>query len=95
MIENIDFTLVNWSRGQFAMIAFYHWLFIPITIGDDADEFILKIEIPKLLSFLGYKNMNAFVPGVNDLVYGNEQYQVLSAWRGGGQLFHGKQFSAQ
>ncbi|ASB48684.1 cytochrome ubiquinol oxidase subunit I [Alkalitalea saponilacus] len=33
MIENIDFTLVNWSRGQFAMIAFYHWLFIPITIG--------------------------------------------------------------
>ena len=33
MIENIDFTLVNWSRGQFAMVAFYHWLFIPITIG--------------------------------------------------------------
>ena len=33
MIENIDFALVNWSRGQFAMVAFYHWLFIPITLG--------------------------------------------------------------
>jgi cytochrome bd ubiquinol oxidase subunit I len=33
MTENIDFVLVNWSRGQFAMVAFYHWLFIPITIG--------------------------------------------------------------
>ncbi len=33
MIESIDFSLVNWSRGQFAMIAFFHWIFIPITIG--------------------------------------------------------------
>jgi len=49
------------------------------TIGDDTDDFIMKIEIPKLLSFLGYKDMNAFVPGVNDLVYGNEKHHVLSA----------------
>ncbi len=33
MIENLDMALVNWSRGQFAMVAFYHWLFIPITLG--------------------------------------------------------------
>ncbi len=33
MIENIDLTLVNWSRAQFAMTAFFHWLFIPLTIG--------------------------------------------------------------
>ncbi len=33
MIENLDMALVNWSRGQFALVAFYHWLFIPITLG--------------------------------------------------------------
>lgn len=33
MIENIDLTLVNWSRAQFAMTAFFHWLFIPLTLG--------------------------------------------------------------
>lgn len=33
MIENLDLALVNWSRGQFALVAFYHWLFIPLTLG--------------------------------------------------------------
>ncbi len=33
MIENIDLSLVNWSRAQFALTAIYHWLFVPLTIG--------------------------------------------------------------
>ncbi len=33
MIENIDISLVNWSRAQFALTAFYHWLFVPLTLG--------------------------------------------------------------
>ena len=33
MIENIDLSLVNWSRGQFALTAIYHWLFVPLTLG--------------------------------------------------------------
>ncbi|WP_291861040.1 cytochrome ubiquinol oxidase subunit I [Marinilabilia sp.] len=33
MLENIDFTLVNWSRGQFALTAMFHWLFVPLTLG--------------------------------------------------------------
>lgn len=33
MIEGIDLTLVNWSRGQFALTAMYHWLFVPLTLG--------------------------------------------------------------
>jgi cytochrome bd ubiquinol oxidase subunit I len=33
MIENIDFTLLNWSRAQFALTAIYHWLFVPLTLG--------------------------------------------------------------
>ncbi|MGC9374767.1 MAG: cytochrome ubiquinol oxidase subunit I [Bacteroidales bacterium] len=38
--------------------------------GDNKDDYVFKIEIPKLLSFLGYRNFNAFVPGVKDLVEG-------------------------
>ena len=48
-------------------------------IGDDIDDFVVRIEIPKLLSLLGYRNMDAFVPGANDLVFGNESYNILSA----------------
>jgi len=33
MIENIDLSLVNWSRGQFALTAIYHWMFVPLTLG--------------------------------------------------------------
>jgi cytochrome d ubiquinol oxidase subunit I len=33
MIDFIDFSLVNWSRGQFALTAFYHWFFVPLTLG--------------------------------------------------------------
>ena len=33
MMDAIDFSLVNWSRGQFALTAFYHWFFVPLTLG--------------------------------------------------------------
>ncbi len=33
MFENIDLSLVNWSRGQFALTAMYHWIFVPLTLG--------------------------------------------------------------
>ncbi|MGI6656659.1 MAG: cytochrome ubiquinol oxidase subunit I [Desulfobulbus sp.] len=33
MIENLDLSLVNWSRAQFALTAMYHWLFVPLTLG--------------------------------------------------------------
>ena len=33
MIENVDLTLVDWSRVQFALTAMYHWLFVPLTLG--------------------------------------------------------------
>ena len=25
-------SVVDWSRGQFALTALYHWLFIPLTL---------------------------------------------------------------
>ncbi len=33
MIENFDVSLVDWSRGQFALTAMYHWVFVPLTLG--------------------------------------------------------------
>lgn len=48
-------------------------------IGDDKKEFIWSIEIPQALSFLGFHDFNAFVPGINDLVYGNEERGIESA----------------
>lgn len=30
---NVDPSLVDWSRAQFALTAMYHWLFVPITLG--------------------------------------------------------------
>ena len=33
MIENLDLSLVDWSRAQFALTAMYHWIFVPLTLG--------------------------------------------------------------
>lgn len=33
MIEGLDLSMVNWARGQFALTAIYHWLFVPLTLG--------------------------------------------------------------
>lgn len=33
MFESIDPALINWSRGQFALTAMFHWLFVPLTLG--------------------------------------------------------------
>lgn len=33
MFENVDAALVGWSRGQFALTAAYHWLFVPLVLG--------------------------------------------------------------
>ncbi len=32
-MENFDYTLIDWSRAQFALTAMYHWLFVPLTLG--------------------------------------------------------------
>jgi cytochrome d ubiquinol oxidase subunit I len=43
------------------------------------ESYYFDIEIPYMLSFLGFGNFDAFVPGINDLVYGNEAQGILSA----------------
>ncbi len=32
-MESIDWSLINWSRAQFALTAMYHWIFVPLTLG--------------------------------------------------------------
>ena len=33
MIDNVDASLIDWSRAQFALTAMYHWIFVPLTLG--------------------------------------------------------------
>jgi len=44
----------------------------------DDNAFYFKIGIPKLLSLMSFRSADAFVPGINDLVYGNEERGILS-----------------
>ncbi len=32
-MEQIDISLVDWSRAQFALTAMFHWIFVPLTLG--------------------------------------------------------------
>ena len=42
------------------------------------EDFIFKIEIPSALSYLVFLTPNGFVPGILDLVYGNEEQGLIS-----------------
>ena len=33
MEQVVDFSLIDWSRLQFALTAMYHWIFVPLTLG--------------------------------------------------------------
>ncbi|MDR1527766.1 MAG: cytochrome ubiquinol oxidase subunit I [Dysgonamonadaceae bacterium] len=38
--------------------------------GDDKDPFLFSIPIPKMLSFLAVRDLNGYVPGINNIVEG-------------------------
>ena len=42
------------------------------------DAFYFKVDIPKLLSIIGFHDSEAYVAGINDLINGNEQEGILS-----------------
>jgi cytochrome d ubiquinol oxidase subunit I len=48
-------------------------------IGDDQEEFLWSLEIPYALSFLGFHDMEAFVPGINQLVYGDSDHHNIES----------------
>ena len=45
--------------------------------GDDQKTFFTEVKIPGLLSLLANRKLDSFVPGINDLVYGNKQYDIV------------------
>jgi cytochrome d ubiquinol oxidase subunit I len=47
------------------------------TPGDGQDPFWVEVAIPKGLSLLGKREFDAFIPGVNDLVYGNAEENIV------------------
>lgn len=44
----------------------------------EKDNFVMKIEIPYMLSALAYRNKDAYVPGINDIVNGNTKENIMS-----------------
>ena len=46
------------------------------TLENDEKPFHFRIAFPKLLSILAERDAEAFVPGMKDLVYGNQQYGI-------------------
>ena len=47
--------------------------------NEKLNEFLFKIEIPNALSYMIHYDATAFVPGVKDLLYGNDKEGILSA----------------
>jgi cytochrome d ubiquinol oxidase subunit I len=47
--------------------------------GDDRDPFLVKFKVPGLLSLLANREPGSFVPGINDLVYGNQEHNIIGA----------------
>ncbi|WP_338635628.1 cytochrome ubiquinol oxidase subunit I [Spirobacillus cienkowskii] len=46
-------------------------------LGDNTNDFLFKAELPAALSLLGQHDIHAFIPGLNDLVYGNPKYNII------------------
>jgi cytochrome d ubiquinol oxidase subunit I len=43
--------------------------------NDNKDPYIFKIQIPKMLSILGFRDKDAFVPGITDIIEGGYTYK--------------------
>ncbi|MFC2098050.1 cytochrome ubiquinol oxidase subunit I, partial [Bacteroidota bacterium] len=46
--------------------------------NDDKKEFVFNLAIPGLLSYLCERDFNSYVPGIEDLINGNEEHGILS-----------------
>lgn len=47
-------------------------------IGDDKNPFLFQIEAPYLLGLMATRGINNFTPGIEDIVYGNEKFGIVS-----------------
>lgn len=49
------------------------------TLQNNEETYLFEVEIPYALSLLGYHSADAFVPGLKDLVYGNQEQNIMGA----------------
>ena len=47
------------------------------TAGDSQDAFLFEVKIPLVLSLLANRELDSFVPGIDDLVYGNAEENIM------------------
>ena len=47
--------------------------------GDDKPDFLTAVKIPGLLSLLANRQAGSFVPGIDDLVFGNPEQNITGA----------------
>lgn len=48
------------------------------TLTNDEEPYLFEIKAPYALSILSYHDIHAYVPGLKDLVYGNEEKGIMS-----------------
>jgi len=48
-------------------------------VDNDEEAFSMELRIPGLLSLMANRSFGSFIPGMKDLVYGNEEYGVMGA----------------
>ena len=48
-------------------------------MGDDQETFHLEVHLPGMLSILAQRAFEGYVPGLNDLVYGNASQGIMGA----------------
>ena len=44
---------------------------------NNKNDFVFALKAPKMLSYLANRNSNSFVPGINDLVNGNKEHDIV------------------
>ncbi len=47
--------------------------------NENLKDFTMKIEIPNFLSYMAFMKWDAFVPGIHDLIDGNEKYGIMAS----------------
>jgi len=46
------------------------------TVNNEEDDYLFVVSIPNFLSILAYRDADAFVPGINDFIHGNHEYNI-------------------
>jgi len=49
------------------------------TLDNNEESYLFELEAPYALSLLGYHDIHAFVPGLQDLAYGNKEHNIMGA----------------